>query len=317
MAQESTSSEPQLAFRRAAPDDLGAVYLLFQQSVTDLIWRMGLRDGLRTPTPEEIEEDRPTWQPLFEYFSATADQFWLAEVDGKIVGYARSVLHDGVRELTEFFVSPHIQSGGIGRELLRRALPQGARRTYIVATIDLRAQALYHQFGCYQVCAIFTFYKDLHKDSEKPTPSPLNEHSDLRFEPLNANHIEILAQVDHAIHGHRRDADHRWLMAHRQGFLLLRGDRVAGYGYVGDPFSGPFAVLDEADYGEAIAHAEGLALAQGYKSFGLDVPMLNRAAVDYLLVHGYRLSPFFCFYMCDQQPSHVGKTIITAPMIMI
>src|SRR5262249_47745885 len=161
-------------------------------------------------------------------------------------------LHDGVRELTEFFVSPHIQSGGIGRELLRRALPQGARRTYIVATVDLRAQALYHQFGCYQICAIFSFYKS----GEKLTPSPWSEASDLLFEPINTNHIDLLAQVDQAVHGHRRDADHRWLMAHRHGFLLLRDGKVAGYGYVGAPYSGPFAILDESDFTAAIAHAE-------------------------------------------------------------
>jgi hypothetical protein len=76
-------------------------------------------------------------------------------------------------------------------------------------------------------------------------------------------------------------------------------------------------MLDKADYPAALAHAESIAFAQGYESFGLDVPMLNLTAIKYLMERGYQMSPFFCFYMCDQQRIHVDKTIITGPMIMI
>jgi hypothetical protein len=125
-----------------------------------------------------------------------------------------------------------------------------------------------------------------------------------------------LAQLDIEVHGHRRDEDHAWLMKDRAGFLLLRRAQVVGYGYVG-PLSGPFVLLDAEDYAVALAHAERIAAAQNLDTFAVDVPMLNRSAVDYLLSQGYQMSPFFCFYMCDEQPQHVGKTIITSPMIMI
>jgi hypothetical protein len=234
----------------------------------------------------------------------------VAERAGEPVGYARSIVRDGVRELTEFFVLPQAQTGGIGRELLARAMPPGAERTYIIATIDLRAQARYHKLGAYQICAIYTFHR-------KPENSSLPEsRHDLTIVPIIPDHLPRLADLDLAIHGHKRDEDHVWLMKNRSGFLVCRQDRAVGYGYVGR-FSGPFAMLDERDYPATLAHAESIAASQGLEEFGLDVPMLNRTAIDYLLRRDYQMSPFFCFYMCDAKPQHVDRTIVTSPMIMI
>jgi GNAT superfamily N-acetyltransferase len=320
MSQEiQDHAEPETTAPRIRPGtsaDLPALHDILVDAVWDLAWRIGIQDSGRVPTPEERAEERQIWQPLLEHLTATADQLWVAERDGKLVGYARSILRDGVRELTEFFVSPEAQTDGIGAELLMRAMPPGARRTYIMATIDLRAQARYHKLGVYQICSVFTF----HREPERVTLPEHPSQDDLAIIPITADHLSALGNLDLAVHGHRRDEDHAWLMKNRSGFLLLRQDRPVGYGYVG-PFSGPFAMLDEADFPTALAHAENLAVAQGNEEFGVDVPMLNRTAIDYLLGRKYKLSPFFCFYMCDARhehiSKHVGKTIITSPMIMI
>jgi GNAT superfamily N-acetyltransferase len=316
MTTESQAAENQatpLHFRAGTLDDLLAAHTLFIDTIWDLSWRMGIQDGERMPSDEERANDLRRWQPILEYLTETADQYWVAERDGELVGYARSILRDGTRELTEFFVSPQAQSDGIGRELLSRAMPPGARRTYIMASLDLRAQALYHKLGVYQVCAVYTFYQEM---KELALPKPV-AHSGLTITPITQTSIAELAQIDQAIHGHRRDIDHKWLMGHRSGFLLWRDQRAVGYGYVGRAYSGPFALLDAQDYPAALAHAEEIAFTEGHLSFGIDVPMLNRTAIKYLLARGYHMSPFFCFYMCSGQPLHVDKTIITGPMIMI
>jgi hypothetical protein len=227
------------------------------------------------------------------------------------VGYARSILRDGVRELTEFFVSPHAQTGGVGRELLARAMPSGAARNYILATLDLRAQARYHKLGVYQICAVYTFLRK----PERIQP-PNSSSGDVAIVPITPDHLPMLAELDLAIHGHRRDEDHAWLLKNRAGFLMLRQEQAVGYGYVGR-YSGPFVMLHESDYPAALAHAESVAATQSLENFGLDVPMLNRTAVAYLLGRGYRMSPFLCFYMSDGHPPNIDKTIVTAPMIMI
>lgn len=307
------AEEAPMLFRRGTQDDLVAAHTLFLDTISDLVWRMGIQDGDRVPSPEERTEDLLRWQPILNYLTETADQYWIAERDGQLMGFARSIVRDGVRELTEFFVSPNAQSDGIGRELLNRAMPAGARRTYIMASLDLRAQALYHKLGVYQVCALYTFYQKL---AHLPPP-PDASTSDLAIVPITPEHIPMLAKLDQATHGHRRDEDHLWLMGHRSGFLLMRHQDAVGYGYVGDPYSGPFVLLEATDIPIALAHAESIAFAHGFDSLGLDVPMLNRTAIEYLLARGYHMSAFFCFYMCSEQPLHVDKTIITGPMIMI
>ena len=307
------AQEAPLLYRRGTADDLVAAHTLFLDTISDLVWRMGIQDGDRVPSPEERSEDFRRWQPILHYLTATADQYWIAERSGELMGFARSILRDGVRELTEFFVSPNAQSDGIGRELLSRAMPPGAKRTYIMASLDLRAQALYHKLGVYQVCAVYTFYQKL----AQLAPPPVASTSDITFVPITPEALPVLAKLDQVAHGHRRDEDHLWLMGHRSGFLLMHHQRAVGYGYVGDPYSGPFVLLEASDIPIALAHAESIAFARGFDSFGLDVPMLNRTAIEYLLARGYHMSAFFCFYMCNEQPLHVDKTIITGPMIMI
>lgn len=315
MRQENATSNPNVApvvFRSGGIDDLRAIHRLYLDCILDLTWRLNIPNAKRTVSDQERDEDLKVWGPVMEYLTHSGNQFWIAERAGQPIGYSRSILRDGVRELTEFFVSPQAQSDGIGRMLLERALPPGARRTYIMASIDLRAQALYHKAGAYQVCAVYTFSK---KVKELAPSVPVA--GDIAMQPITSQSLPQLADLDRAIHGHRRDVDHEWLMAHRAGFLLMCDRRATGYGYIGDPFSGPFALLDAADYPLALAHAETVAQERGFDTIGLDVPMLNRTAIDYLLRRGYQMSEFFCFYMCSDKPPHVGNTIITGPMIMI
>lgn len=316
MSQESQTGDlpasAPITFRRGTPEDLVATHALLLNSLSDLAWRMGIQDSGRIPTDEERAEDLHFWRPILDHLTTTGDQYWVAERAGELIGVSRSVLRDNVRELTEFFVSPQAQSDGIGRELLNRAMPPGARRTYIMASIDMRAQALYHKLGVYQVCAVYTFYKELKKlEPQQNNPDALT------ILPIGVEHISTLAKLDLAVHGYSRDKDHLWLMSQRTGFLLLREDQAVGYAYVGTPYSGPFVILEQRDMAVALAYAENIAYAKKFETFGIDVPMLNRTAVKYLLARGYQMSPFFCFYMCSEQPPHVEKTIVTGPMIMV
>jgi GNAT superfamily N-acetyltransferase len=318
------TSSGEIRFRPGTDEDLEATHGLFLDTITDLVWRLGIQDGERIPSEAERVADFRRWRPILEYLTATADQYWVAERGDELLGFARSILRHGVRELTEFFVSPKAQSYGLGRELLSRAMPPGARRTYIMASLDLRAQALYHRLGVYQICAVYTFSKPRERfiapasaaGEELPT-NPTIAMDAPTILPMTLEHLPQITQLDEAIHGHQRDNDHKWLMTHRRGFILFRDNKAVGYGYAGDPYSGPFVMLDPADFPAALAYAEHVAYEQGFADLGVDVPMLNRTAIEFLLNRGYQMSAFFCFYMCDQMPSHVDKTIITAPMIMI
>jgi hypothetical protein len=123
--------------------------------------------------------------------------------------------------------------------------------------------------------------------------------------------LAALRAIDAAVLGHGRDADHAFLLAHRPCHLYRRDGRVVGYAYHG-PRCGPIALLDEADFPAVLAHAEREAAARG-DDFGAEVPLVNRAAVDYLLGRGCRMEPFLTFCLSDAPFGHPERYILTSP----
>lgn len=294
-----------LTFRPATVDDSPIVFKIFETSVKDLSQRLGVMAITGGTDPALLES---LWQrrgSLFEHLARTADQFWLAERAGQAIGYARSIRRGEVRELTDFFVLPGEQSAGVGRELLARAFPRaGVTHRVIVATSDSRAVALYLKAGVYARFPIYYFSR---------SPEVVTTATDLTIEPIIASTpvIESLATLDLAVLGHRRDADHLWLLTQRQGYLYYRAGQPVGYGYVSIS-SGPFALLHEADFPAVLAHAESHAAAAGHP-FGVEVPLVNRAAVDYLLARGFQMDAFFAFFMSDVPLGRFENYLFTSP----
>ncbi len=211
-------------FRRGTPADSRLAFDIFEPTIDDLGTRTG---GGANATAGDSELAWTKRRPLFEHLAATADEWWFAEDEatGRAIGYARSILRDGVRELTEFFVLPEAQAGGIGRELLARAFPaEGARHRSIVATIDPRAISRYLQTGLSGKLAMAFV--------EGP-PHPISLPTDLVRERIDADAppLEELGAIDRATIGFRRDPDQRWLASLRPGWLYRRDGRAVAYGY--------------------------------------------------------------------------------------
>jgi len=242
---------------------------------------------------------------LYEYLARNAENFWLAERDGQIIGFARSILQDGMRELTELFVLSHAQSAGVGRELLDRAFPaEGASYRNIISSPDIRAQALYLKAGVYPRFPIYYFRR---------YPEAIAVTTDLVFDPtiVSPETLETLGLLDKSLLGYRRDVTHTWLLGDRQGYVYYRHNRPVGYGYVGVR-NGPFALIDNRDFPAVLAHAESEA-AKADRKFGLEVPMINRAAVDYLLARGYHMDSFLTMSMSDVPFGKFENYILPSP----
>jgi GNAT superfamily N-acetyltransferase len=295
-----------ITYRPGTLDDSFTVYNIFLESMNDLSRRLGTQAITGGDDPAVMKLLWESRRPLFDHLTETAEYFWLAEQAGQVIGYARSILRDGCRELTEYFVLPGHQSAGVGRELLERTFPDdGATHRSIVATIDPRAQARYLKTGVYPRFPIYYFER-------APEPAPVS--SDLTFEPFSESDQTFarLAQIDKAVLGYRRDIDHAWLMAHRDGFLYCRDRKPVGYGYIGRQ-RGPFALLDPSDYPAVLAHAEAHAHALGLASFGVEVPLVNAAAIRHLLARGFKMDAFFAFFMCDHPFGKFENYIVTSP----
>ncbi len=294
-------------FRPGEVADGPAVYDVFVQTTIDLEQRMGLSDAdimwLDSAFKNSYWQRR---QSLFDHLARTADQFWVAEQDGQIIGFARSSVRDGVRELLEFFVRPGFQGQGIGGELLRRAFPAGgARRRAIIATREMRALARYMKAGVYPRFPTYYIFR-------KPETVPFT--TDLEFTPagLTPETLAAIRAVDQAILGFTRDVDHQFLLQDRQAMLFRRAGQLAGYGYFGKG-TGPIALLDAADFPAVLAWAESEAVARGDDEFGMQLPLVNRHAVDYLLARGFQLEDFTVFFMSDEPFGRFENYVFTSP----
>ncbi|MCA9897694.1 MAG: GNAT family N-acetyltransferase [Anaerolineales bacterium] len=306
----ATQSENQIEYRHGTAADDYDTFLIFEETLADLVRRLGFTGEMSWGDEANLAKMWQARRPLYEHLRQTAVQFWVAQQNNKTVGFSRSILHDGVLELTELFVKPGTQSGGLGRGLIERAFTnEDASNRIIIATSDFRAQALYLKAGVFPRFPIYFFDR---------TPEPVPFASDLQFVPLQnePETVAMLGEIDQDVIGYRRAADQRWFLANRQGFLYVRNGRPVGYGYVGEN-SGPFALLDAADFPAVLAHAESTAHAAGQTEFGVEVPMVNETAVTYLLSRHYKIDVFMAMFMSERPLGHYDRYLVTSPPFFV
>lgn len=299
-----------LTIRPATIADAYTVYQIYDIANFDLSKRRNVTGFTGSYDPQAMAKQWECYRPLFEHLARTAEQFWIAENDGRALGYSRSILRDGLRQFTELFVLPDNQAAGVGRELMARAFPKPrARHSLLITTLDTRGQALYLKAGVYPRFPAAYFSR---------RPEARKVPTDLVFQPASATPetLEAIAAIDLAVLGHRRDVDHAWLLTDRQGYLYRRAGQVVGYGYQG-PYNGPFALLNGSDYPAVLAHAETAAAQRGEAAFGVDTPLINRAAVDYLLTRGFQLDPHFSFVMMDEPMGKFEDYLFTSPPFLL
>lgn len=279
-----------ITYRPGTLADSFAVFQVFLKSIMDYSERMNVQAITGGNDPAMLASIWEKRKPLFDFLSESASQFWLAERDGEVLGYARTIEHDGLQELTEFFVAPNQQSGGVGRELLSRAFADdGAPYRTIIATMDERALSNYMRMGVYGRILLKYFSRKA---------EAVSVETDLTISPLDLTvHLEALNRIDRELVNHTRADIHRWIAGRRAGFVYQRGGEVVGYGYVGGNH-GPFAVLNADDFPAVLAHAESRAAEKG-DDFGVSVPMINQKAVDYLLSRKYQIDSFTTVLMSN------------------
>lgn len=279
-----------ITYRTATIEDSFPVFKVFLRSIMDYSERMNVQAITGGNDPEKLASIWESRKPLFDFLAKDASQFWVAERDGEILGYARTIEHDGLQELTEFFVAPGQQSAGVGGGLLSRAFADhGARYRTIIATLDERALYRYMKMGVYGRFLFKYFYRQAEQ---------VTVQTDLVIEPLDLSvHLESINRIDREIVGHARGNIHEWLVSQRDGFVYKRGGQVAGYGYVGGNH-GPFAVLDDNDFPAVLAHAESCMVEKG-EEFGVSVPLVNKKAVDHLTARKYKIDAFSAILMSN------------------
>lgn len=297
----------EITYRQGRLADSPAVFRVFVDAFVDLNRRLNLETAFTQQSFVDWFWQRQS--PLFDYL-ATDSRFVVAEAEGRVIGYARSIDRDGTRQLTEFFVDPASQSAGLGRELLARVFPDDdIGRKFIVATLDSRAQVRYLKCGVYPRFPIQYFYRK---------PESFSFLNTLDFEPAEDT-PEVRAalnEIDRAVLGFARPEEHAFLLADRIGYLVRRGGALTGYAYLGKE-TGPIALLNPADFPNVLAYAENAAAERGDSNMGMEVPLINQSAVDYLLQRGFRIDPFMALWMSNEPFGHFDRYINTGPPLFI
>jgi GNAT superfamily N-acetyltransferase len=117
--------------RRAVEADLPAVYR---------VWHAAAHPGQAAPTTPDA------MLPLFRHELATGEM-WIAE-DGDIaVGYVAALVRSGIAFISELFVAPDRQAGGIGGALLRRLMAAPAAGYCTMSSTHPGALTLYVRAG--------------------------------------------------------------------------------------------------------------------------------------------------------------------------
>jgi GNAT superfamily N-acetyltransferase len=117
-------SEPEQILREGRQSDLRAAFEVYERHMLATASKMGVPAtgaGLRE---DDVERDWSVERPLVEFLAAQEGaRFWVCEVEGELVGYARVVPFGRIEHLTELAVHPDHHGRGIARKLVDRCWP--------------------------------------------------------------------------------------------------------------------------------------------------------------------------------------------------
>src|SRR5689334_1720740 len=137
-----------IEIRPGTKEDLFDAFVVFQLALHGLYESVGQAKPEDTPKREELSPAFDYFRTFTEYFAETARHFHVAEENGEVIGFARSMERDGVLQLSEFFVHPEKQSKGIGKRLLESVFPTAdTHNRVVVGTSDIRAMTRYLKSG--------------------------------------------------------------------------------------------------------------------------------------------------------------------------
>jgi GNAT superfamily N-acetyltransferase len=230
---------------------------------------------------------------FFRHALATDPEgFHVAVVRGKVACYAITILRGRTHFLAQFFALPGAQSRGIGRQVLARAfdaprLPRGTVRC-LVASLDLRAQALYVKFG--MLPRTILYYVE-----GKPSKIP---HAGIELRPVGPagrstkRARDLAARFDRPLREARRDVDQRFFMAVNGSRLYearARG-RTAGYVVIrGNGGIGPGGVSDPSLSGALMSAAIAKAHDNGMREVSALIPGLNEGVLTAAFAAGLKV----------------------------
>ena len=200
-------------FRPATARDLAPEFEVFELAQRELYERRGARWTGR---------DFSEWERVHRHLLGQdgAGSF-VAEVDGRVVGFTVAWVREDVWFLSALFVHPERQGQGIGKRLLSLAWGEGhGRRITITDALQPISTASYARRGLIPTTPILNLQGQPRTTApEQLDPAPLDPDA-LRF-------------LDRAAYGFDRSVDHQlWIETAERATLWLADGEPAAYSYV-------------------------------------------------------------------------------------
>ncbi|HEU4571987.1 MAG TPA: GNAT family N-acetyltransferase [Candidatus Limnocylindrales bacterium] len=313
---------PAPQFRRAGPSDIDACGDLWQRALRDYLRRLN--------QPEFFTDLAPIRRLLTHLLTTDPERFWVAtarpptpgatsaggppdasngtaDEDERLLGFASANVRGSAWFLAMLFIDPDDQGRGLGRALLERTLPAGARPgrpddagwTFATVTDSVQpiSNALYARLGIVpQVPMLHLAGIVRRRAAFPPLPDGI---SAVRFEAVDPT--DAVAAIDRRVLGYEHPADHGFVRADGRVGILYRGrdGDAVGYGYTSRVGRvGPIAAVDP-ELLPAIA-GDVLATVEPNGVFSTWVPGAAASTVQALLEAGLRLEPFPALHCWDR-----------------
>ena len=313
---EARTLDPALTLRPAGVNDLPACAEIWRDALNDYMGRLRLMP---------VGQDLGPISRLHAHLHATdPDRFWVAERDGRVVGFGSAVVRGTVWFLSMLFVRPGEQAAGIGRAILDRIMPAPADGLRLATATDSAqpvSNALYASLGIVPREPLLSLIgvPDSVPLPDLPAGMEAVAFAELaaRESSAGAGHEGLVATVnrlDEEIVGFQHPQDHRLLRVEgRQGFLYREpgGDAVA-YGYA-SPVGrvGPVAVRDAALLPAVLGHLLGAVQPRG--AFAIWLAGSAGPTVTAVLRAGFRLDGFPVLFCWDRPFADFSRYIPISP----
>ena len=271
-------SEPHI--RNVRPDEIEEVWRVHVAASNDLIVRSG--------RPASRAADAPVASDARAGLASDPDGYFCAIEDGQIRGMVSGLVRGRVWYLSMLFVLPAVQSKGLGRALLERALAYGEARGAQIrctwATLDPRAQARYVLAGMAPRWPIYRLDGDAAAVERLRARAGLDPRApERRCDPGDAE--ALTAEVFG--HGRADDLAH-WRRDGGVALAIERGGEIAGFAYRRGGRIGPAAGRDEAALVQAVAAAAVAGAAAG-DSVTARVPGACTSLLEAMVGCGFRI----------------------------
>ena len=188
------------------------------QAVLEVLYQNELLDNPQWLLPGNI--------PHYLSHVLQTGTLYVAEEDGRILGFAGAITRGNISFLTDLFVLPASQSGKLGKTLLQAVLPQDNLIHCTLSSSDPRALALYIRAG------MRPWWPHFALELDKPTNAwPLAP--DMEVIEADASDPALL-HWDARVSGRPRPEDLQfWVRKERAVPLWFRRrGQIVGYGYV-------------------------------------------------------------------------------------